>query len=290
MKNFTAKTARICVKNGFTPEMVCEKYECTEEELKIRLSQVFKDEENAREVFSQLEANRKKPHGFHRAYKKKKQQQIVDVIPYVDMPSTSEEPEPVPPVEPKKLTKSEILASIKKEEEAKSQELILFEADTNVLQGKRRALKNSFEEDKRNIEQFKKQLFAYKDKCRQKAEAVDEIVAELKKRSSLHREKTIELAALRAKIDEMSTVIICVDNDGNIEAPDDEVVLNDEGYEALISGIFETIKDNSEIDLKMSEIRTLARILKIVERIERFNLIFDNETMESIFWSIKGKE
>ena len=93
------------------------------------------------------------------------------------------------------------------------------------------------------------------------------------------------LERVRQEIYEKSMVVVYVYKDGIIEAPENpDVVLNDEGYNELK----ETVTEREEcLDLRVRDITTLARLLKICESINSLTLVCDVPELETAFWAIR---
>lgn len=81
-----------------------------------------------------------------------------------------------------------------------------------------------------------------------------------------------------------NTVVFCIGSDGTIEAPDKpEFPIDDSGYLELKNTLIE--RDECQ-DLRIRDITTLARLIKIVAKAERFTLICDSAELEAAFWAL----
>ena len=274
MKNLTAKKIQICLKNGYTPEEMMEKYECSLEELEAEISRIYHEGNGtkAKAIFAEFEANRKK------ANRRKKPVETV-----VEEPTT-EEPAPTEPT-PAPRT----LADLQSEENTLSHEVMALEAQYEALLGNHRVDYAKLRAVQERLEKLKAELIKCKNDYEQVAANIDRISKELNEVSKNRRDKLVALDQVRQEIDEMLAVVLYVYEDGQIEAPEHpEFILDDTGHEALAIQLF-TEKSDCLAQLLVPDVVTLARLLKISEKAERFNLICDNADLERAFWAIREK-
>ncbi len=267
----TAKSLRLAIKNGSTPEDLMKKYECTEEELKKRIAQLYNQGKSkiSQDLFGELEANRKK-----KANKKPK-----DETPEDNPEATVEETTIEAPVK--------TLEDLRKEEEILSNTLIQLEGEHKALAERRRPFKKRLEELKSSIDEIAAKLESYKEDfegCLREANLLAEEMNDLCKPI---REKRVALEELRHEIENRETVTFFVFEDGRIEAPDDpDFVIDDEGYQDLKTELSE--KEEC-LDLKLRDIATLARLIVITRDVKIVVLACDNPELEKAFHALRGE-
>ena len=267
----TAKKLQCCIKNGLTPEEVAEKFQLTDDELKERIKQFYKagDGTKAQVVYGQLEANRKKAHCRKTTSKK-------DTEKPVEVPEVVEEV--AAPV------KTDLLSDYLKEEEALSKEVINLEGQHKGLKAKRKVCLDDLRKLQEQARNLKASLQKVKDEYDAIASKADAIAEEMNAVSTHLQPKRAALEEVRQKIESARTIAICVSEDGTIEAPDNpELSLEPDDWESL-----KTDLANREecLDLRLRDISTLARLLKICEQIEKVSLICDNPELEKAFLAI----
>lgn len=286
----TAKKIQVLLKRGCTPEDIMQKYGCTEEEFKKHLERLYSsgDGSRAKEIYKALEANRKKPRGHGSA----KTAKFIDSTPVVDESSESttikesvKEPVEAPAINSHESDKFKVILELRKEEEDLSNEIIQFESDHKKLSSEHRECIGELRELQVRIEKIKNDLGDCQLKFDEVTARADEIAGQMNEVARLRNQKKMILEKVRQDIAEKSTVIICVYKDGCIEAPENpELTLEDEGFQTIKAEIAER---EECLDLRMRDIVTLSRLVKICEKIEHVNLLCDNPVMEQAFWAIR---
>ncbi len=289
----TAKKLQVYVKEGYTPEDVMDKHEITEEELLARLKHIYKagDGSKAVAVYNDLVANRKKPHHIKRSSVKVSaaaaEETIRDRLENTNESNTMVQPETSAAKEVSE-EKEKSLDELKKEEESLSKEVMQLESDHKELSGKHRACAKEL----RNLEKVIDELEAKIEECDRQineiAEKADSIAVLMNEKCVQRKQKLAELNRLREEIEERGTVTICVTSDGVIEAPENpEFVIDDAGYQS----VKDTIRDREEVeDLRVREVTTLAKLLKIAEKASRVNLICDSQELEIAFQALRSSQ
>ena len=267
----TAKALKLAIKNGSTPEDLEQTYNCTEEELKKRISQLYNQGKSKviQDLFSELVANRKKHH------KKAENDHGDDTI------SVENETEAV------QAPIIKTLEELKKEEAILSETLIGLEGTHKALAERRRAYKKRLEELRGKIEEIEKKLEEYHQSFEEYLREANDLAQEMDNLCTPIREKRVALNKLRQEIEDRLTVTLFVYEDGRIEAfetPD--FTPNDEGYESLKAELSER---EECLDLKVRDIITLARLLVITRDVEKLDLAFENEELEKAFRAIRGE-
>ena len=268
LRLLTSKHLRDAIKHGDTPEVLQERYSCTEEELKEKIRLLYKQEKQAQEVFNSLKANRKKP-----------QRKLKDIAA-----------QPTPPVEEIEVVtpsprQEKTLVDLMQEERTLSREVINLENQHKALAQKRRPHLGNLRKLQDRIKGIEASLKACHDEYQQSVEQANAIAEQMNDISAIRRDKVAKLEAVRQEIEIKSTISIYVYEDGRIEASDNpEFIINDDGYLDLKSGLSER---EECLDLRVRDIVTLARLLKISEKVEKLTLICENETIETAFQALR---
>ena len=269
----TAKTLKLAIKNGLTPEDLMEKYECTEEELKKRIGQLYNQGKSkvSQDLYAELEANRKKHH--------RKAEEVADKADEVAVQSTTEgEPAPIIVVK--------TLEDLRKEEQILSNSLIDLEGRHKAFAERRRLYKKNLEELKNSIDKIKAKLEEYSSEFENCLREANLLAVEMNNLCVPIHAKRVALGQLRQEIEDRETTTLFVYEDGHIEADDPGFVLNDKGYQDLKPELSER---EECLDLKLRDITTLARLLIIAKDAQRVVLVCDNEELEKAFHAIRGE-
>lgn len=299
-KKITPKDCQMAIKRGLTPEQFAEEHGIELEELKNQIRMLYKagDGSRAQVIYGQLEANRKKAHCRGRKPKnldlinvehngtiKIKSGKTAIVKPTEpEMPEVSETPEKSQAEQPSKNT---ILESLKAEEASLCEETMAIEINRNELLGELRSRRTTLRELQEEMEKIQKRLDDCSCKYNETAIQADELMKQLREIAEIKREKTEALEKVRQSISDMTAIVICVYNDGTIEAQENpDFAIIDEGYQELKNGIAER---EECLDLRVRDITTLARLIKICEKVEgQLTLVCDVPELEKAFWAIRS--
>ena len=266
----TAKTLKLAIKNGSTPEDLQSKYECSEEELKIRIGQLYSQGKSkvSKDLFAELEANRKKHHKRPEVVQEEHDNELV----------VEEETDTIVIVK--------TLEDLKREEKLLSDSLIDLEGQHTALAERRQPFRNRLKEIQKEIDDMAAKLESYNrdfEACLREANLLAE---EMNKLCVPIREKRVALEELRQEIENRETVTLFIYEDGRIEADNPDFVLNDEGYQNLKAELNER---EECLDLKLRDIATLARLLIIAKDAKKVALVCENEELEKAFNAIRGE-
>lgn len=271
ISQMTAKALKLAIKNGSTPEDLQKKYECTEEELKNRISQLYNQGKSrvSQDLYAELEANRKKHH---------KKAEIV---------SEEANAQPVAEEEATDIVAVKTLEDLQKEEQILSDTLIELEGQHKALAERRRPYKKRLEELQKGIDEIRAKLEAYGQEFEECLKEANLLAVEMNNLCVPIREKRVALEKLRQEIEDRQTVTLYIYEDGRIEAPDNpEFFIIYDGYQDLKADLSER---EECLDLKLRDITTLARLLIIAEDVEKILLACENEELEKAFHAISGK-
>ena len=275
----TAKQLHCCIKNGHTPESLCERYQCTREELRDHIFRLYhQDKAKAKELYAALEANRKI------SRKENNPGTAEEAIEEVVMEKATRK---------KPVTREEIniqdttIESLEKEEVHLSRKVISLESEHKSWRAKHHDCAKRLRAIQDELEEIKSRL----EDCREEYDRVikeaNDIASTMNHISEIRREKVVALETVRQKLDELKSVTLCVYSDGRIEAPDrPDFVPDDEGYRELVKELSERPEC---LDLRVRDIQVLARLLKISENISgKLTLICEVTELENAFTAIKS--
>ncbi len=309
IQSLTARQLKSFIKNGFTPEEIQSRYACTDNELKTRIGQLYHQGSNdkAREIYKELEANRKK------ARKKVTEPETTTEIertpepnfipgldfdpnPGCDSDCDSEPldveydedettPVAVPTQTPGSLERLNRRLALEADEHLLSNEVIELECEHKTLNQMHRARISNLRELQLELDRLKSDLQQCHDKYIRTVSEADEIANRMNKVSTLRREKMVALEAVRHEITELQRVSLYVFTDGRIESDDLELVLDDDGHLELKEKL---VSREECLDLRVRDITTLARLLIISEKINHLTLVCENPELETAFMSIRG--
>ena len=264
----TCRKIKTLIKQGHTSEELCERFECTEEELEEHIRLLFKAGSDG--VLRDLDANRKK------ARPKPHEEVVEEVTESSDLESVTT-PEQERPTDPS-------IDELRAREQNLSDKVMSLEVSHEELKGKRRAILKSLRGISEELEGLERQAQSCRDRATKLVAQADEIASAMNDISDKRRDVRLELDIIRKKIEERSTVSIYVYADGHIGTPDNqEFVLDDDGYLALKD---ELLARDECLDIRVRDVVTLARVKIISEKSTKFSLVFEDQTLESVFFAL----
>ena len=267
------------IKEGYTPQDLCDKLNySSEDELRSSIGRLYKkNPAKAEDLWRQLEANYKKPR------RPKKEAVIVPVGNTSAGSSTDNYYEE----QPEKETDEKTLSELKEEESSLSDEVMNIELSREEQLSLYRSRRKDLRELQSTIGEIATRLEECHNQYNEIIAQVDELATTINDLTSTRRDKKEELEKVRQIIEEKSTVLIFVNGNGVIEIPvNPEFIPDENGYLDIKSKI---IEEEKYPDLTLREITTLARLLKICEKIERLDLTCDSKGVEEAFWAIRSQ-
>ena len=136
------------------------------------------------------------------------------------------------------------------------------------------------------LESLREKIVTLKRKYNNLAERDTRIVAKANEALEKQHEVKAELEEKRRKLDEMLKIVICAYTDGTIAPMDESVTVNldDTGADTLYQ---ELVNREECQELKIREIRTLSKLLKIVENSTlEFEVVCDTAEMEAAYHAL----
>ena len=213
LQSMTARTIRVRIKGGDTPEELCSRYSCTEDELKARISKLYTHSKQAKEIWNNLVANRKinrkaeQPPAEETAQPEETTvaENVTTVIEDSNTPETAT------------VTLEELLAK----EEDLSKKIMEIETERKRLVAEHVGYLNNvraIEGELRGILESLASCQARYDEAIEKANSIVAVVTD--KINPVLRSERAALEAVRREIEAKKTVTLFVYEEGHIEAPD----------------------------------------------------------------------
>lgn len=261
----TAKSFRLGIRNGMTMKKFLEKYQCSEEEFLIKLKSLYSnDEKSIKNFLSQIEANEKRPD----------KKDVEEVVPEEEV---KEEEKPVSELEQAQATEAALL-----EELSKLQELEDFtKAKSNMA-------KASLKKIEAELSKLEKKVAELSHQYEQAKSDADIVIGALSEIAEQKKVKEEELKTARDIINDLQTIGVEVLRDGSINAIEQDVALETNGWEELYRQLSE---DDRVQDLSVRDLKTLCKVFIIKQSSEKPILfIFDSENMEEVFKSFSLDE
>lgn len=297
MANFnqlTGRDVRNGIKHGMTIGDFCNKYNCTENEFTQRLEIFFK--QGAKNVMHDLNVNLKRRNSTSRKYV---QQLNPDQLPQgVNLELSAQElfapqtsgMDTATEHAAAKASRPAIMApppraeleTFKQLEAEQSSQLIQLESQHKAIARKHRDCIRELRRIENEIQQiettFREKVSEYETIVAQN----DQYVCEMNSLSERRSAQLAELTTTRQRIAELTKIAVAVYINGEIKIfGDDEVSLNDEGYEDIFTNL--CVREECEI-LRIKDIKSLARIIAIVQNSQiRIEPVFEDNTLEPLF-------
>lgn len=299
LRMLDAKRLRNAVKSNWTIADLCEKYHCSDIELVDMIHRIYNSSpRDAEEIVSSLRANEKKP-------RKKRvtlapiAEGMIEAGDAVEVDETQEKkPEEV-------LIQEELSEEISTQEgnlskdmptqntgrntlEVKrlsasrlTKEILDLEADIKGLKEENKTLHERLKAYYKVLEDMEHKLINLVSDCNKISDRKEEILKETEKLNLVLKGKRRELDTLEGEIKELEKLTIFVYDSGVIEADRKDVLLDDSGSEELYKLLLQR-EDCGELRLK--EIKTLARLLEIVQHLKvNVEVECDNEELKRVY-------
>ena len=275
----TSRVLRIRIKENATPEELCSRYSCTEDELKARISKLYTHNKQAKEIWNNLVANRK--------INRKAEQ------PPVEEPAQPEETSITEPTITPEETATEVSATTLEElltkEKTLSDKVMAIEAERKRWIAEHLGCLNnlrSIEGELRGIEESLASCQARYDEAIEKANNIAAVVVD--KINPVLKSERAALEAVRREIEAKKTITLFVYEDGRIEAPDHPNFVLEEVDSLELKKLKNELGDLEECqNLRVCDVLTLARLLIISKGIEHFELVFESAELERVFGLVR---
>jgi len=257
------------IKNGMTLGQFFEKYNCTEEEFVRHLCLLYsRDKKQPQKIMSEIRANEKKSRKNPRAKSSKPVSEIASENAIVEEARNND------------------LDMLKTLEKTQSREVLDIEVSHKKLAVEHRDKLKQLREIDRKIEEIR-EVFK---KCYSEYETIvgenNKITAEMNRLAESRKVKAKALDETRAAIKALEAVTLFVYDSGEFSSESDRFTLDDSGADELYGRLIFLAECQ---DLRAREIRTLARVLKVVEHSTlEVELVFENSELEKVFNAAKA--
>ena len=307
INDLKAPEVHYCVKSGFGMKYLCEKYDCSEEQVVERIRVFYrKSPHTAAKLVEDLRRNDKAPKAKKSAKsttkKSKKAQKNAPKRETANKEATMDAPlEEVksettgsknagPETEFSEELKTEETNSARITIEELTKAIDLQSQKVANLELQRKTLRS--EQHKRNdaLRKILAELDELEKAALAKGEEYDRILAENRESekkaqeiSAECKEEKAKLNVMRDELEVMTRIEIYIYDDETISVSDEGVKLDDSEYEKLSS---ELMRKKECRTLRIWEIELLARTIKIAERLgdqHKVELVFENPRIEAIF-------
>ena len=269
------------IKKGMTLEDFCEKYECTPEVLSEQIERLYShNPRDGKDCLAQMALNAKKA--------RKVDVEDVDVVDQDDVNATItvdrlDEPAMVSNPEDSKVSE---LSELKSKEIIWSRKVMDLETKHKAFASQHRDCLTQLRGIKDDIDQIKN---AFLEKCDEYEKVVEENNVIVEQMNEISQQLSIERSVLdetRQKIEDLEKITIFVYSDGTIKSSNGEVIVLDE---TETRDLFEELLGKPECeDLRLKDIRTLAKMLVIVERSSmKVEMICDNDNLEKTYLALR---
>ena len=247
---------------------------CSEEEVEKKVTILYPRDSS--DILKQMSKNTKtrvgKPLGL--AIVELAKEQGVDLWPTDDVAPRSEE---------KSDEKSGQIAQLREEEESLSNEVIQIESEHKAKLQKRSGIISQTQKQREAMEKLFEEFKTRFAKCEDLIGLSNQIAEEMNSLLGLRREKRMALEEIRKRIDDLSNIVVCVYADGTISPYEEtsDYLLDDSGYEELF---LDLAQKEACAQLKMAEVKTLARLQKIVEHSAfKVEVVSENPELEKAY-------
>lgn len=284
LKQLKTKDIREAIKRGKGLSYLCEEFGSSEEVIVKQISLMYsKNQKEFESIIDDLKkVDRKTSRKTHNTNVLTPQEYTKKVIKEIKGGSVVNETSVTSkPLDTLKSTSNGDLASLKKQEEKLSKELTEIEVDYQRSINMHRGNLNSLRDLSAKLGKLGEELKRLMAEHERLVVETNKLSEETKAKYSVKKKKAKELKALREKITELEKVFVCVYQNGDISPLDDGPQLDDSGFELIHE---EMLTKDEYQDLKVREIRTLARLAQIVKHLDKtYEVIFDDPTLELYF-------
>ena len=273
-----AKSVMVGIKSGMTLEDFCRKYQCSSEDFDKRLRQIYShDKRQLRSCVAMIEANRKKP-------RKKDTEKNTNVVTAVTVTQSGTEEQ-----SSGSKSRRDVLADLAEKEKQLSRHVMDLESKFATLAGTHRSLRASLRKLGDRIDKLMEECRKYQDEFETCLSNNAKVEAQMKETSEEWKAERAVLAETRRQIEELSVVTLSVYASGEISTIDgsSEVELDDSGWESAREELL--VMDECQ-ELRLKDIGTLARLLKIVEHLDcKVDVVCDSSELESVFQKLRDR-
>ena len=283
-----AKNVVVGLKNGMTIESFCKKYQCSPEEFEERLKQLYgHNRKQLKSCFDELAANEKKAkRGPAKTEDSAESTEIAETVDARENEGEQTTVEEQAAVEDN--TRQGKLKKFIELEDRQSRHVMALESKYMDLATEHRALRTSLRNLAEHIDELRSRCELYEVEFEKCLSRNAEVETQMKETSAEWNAERAILAETRRQIEELSVVTLCVYDSGEITILDEcevDVELDDSGWKVRRDYLL-SLEECQE--LRLRDISTLAKLLKIAEHIEcKVEVVCDNSELEKAFQKLR---
>lgn len=277
-----ARDIRQGMKRGIGFEECLLKYGCTDNDLVYHIRRLFVTDGD--DIIRQMRKISDKNQAKSLRHSKKLQRQSLKLA--TRAASESDENTSNPPPMEISASPSDPLTELHVQERSLSKVVINLESEHKRLNGLHRECLDQMRDIQSEIEAIREALKEKGAAYEQIVQRNNRLIQDMNDISRRRSEQIIELRDIRQKIDALTVIEVFVYANGNIETVDNQIklVMDDTGNDELYA---ELIQRSDFQDLRMRDIRTLARITQIVHNSKvQIQPVFEDECLEPFFQSL----
>lgn len=278
------KGLKIGIKNGFGFTDFKEKYGLGEAELRDAVAILYKNnKKDACNLVKQIEGNEKKR---VKPTTKPAEYKGVPIEEFVNMP-----------MDEFMKIENDIAVNVK----ADIPETVILEDEIHQLEdevikceSQRKQWLGQYHDSIKQMSKYEEELTTLREKMVRLKEkynaSLERNTKIVNKANEILEKKTgleVVLEEKRQKLEKLKRIVLCAYADGTVSTMDTscQVSLDDSGSDALY---LELVARDECQDLRAREIKSLAKLLKIIENSELdFEIVYDNAEMEAVFSALK---
>lgn len=279
-----AKKIRLRLKKNKGMSQLCAEMACSEDEMLEAIRSVYKKKKKiAEDIITELKDNDKKNARRHH----NEVEAVVEPAEEVATCETIDVTEEATELQVETLPLEEIVDGLKKTEHEQSEKAMGLESQHKKLASERRELFRKMRDIRSENRELWGKIVKNKDLYESIANESNELGNSMNEISKDLRDVREALENTRAEIDALNVVEIFVYTDGRIEN-EVGVELDDSGSDEVYRQLLE---DERAQNLRLNAIRTLAKVVKIVEHLSADTVvIFEDDEVDEVYYAMKETE
>lgn len=269
MLTITQHDLKICIKRGLGFTQICEKYQCSLDELKFAINTIY-ESRNAAKITKDIQQNTKR---LEKVSKKATKDRGMRAL---------EESHPTPLEECTENSSISQLEQLKNQEATLSDTLIQLESEHKALIGKHRSNLKQLQQFYQRMQTIKQQFQAVNSEYEALVVSNNQLVDQINAVTECESKQSAALQDVRDQIQSLEIIPVCVYLDGRIELLEDsDIILDDSGNEELYQKFIGQELPKYQ-DLRLRDLRTISRVQAIIGNSARkLEFIFEDNTLES---------
>ena len=268
MLKITQHDLKICIKRNLGFDQICEKYQCSQDELECAIKNLY-ESRNATKILKDIQQNTKNiGKAIKKTTKRQPEMRALEESHLTPLEECNENP-PSP------------LEQLKAQEIQLSNTVIKLESEHKALVSKHRFNIKQLHQFYERMEAVKRQFQDINSEYEQLMVSNNQLVDQINVITERRHEQLETLQAVRAQIQSLEIISVCVYADGRIEVLDNtNIILDDAGNESLYQDIIHQESEQYQ-DLCLRDLKTISRIRAIIQNSpHKFEFLFENSALE----------